>query len=66
MLSCQVIDPYVKIEFHGIPADTASFKTKVVKDNGKKTAEPRLGQHLFAYLKMALENRTFLRVYERQ
>ena len=66
MFSCQVIDPYVKVDFHGIPTDIASFKTKVVKDNGKKPAEPRLGQHLFAYLKMALENRGFLRVYKRQ
>ena len=66
MFSCQVIDPYVKVDFHGIPADTASFKTKVVKDNGKKPADPRLGQHLFAYLKMALENNACLRVYERQ
>lgn len=32
----QVIDPYVKVDFHGIPADTASFKTKVVKDNGEQ------------------------------
>ncbi|XP_068727997.1 1-phosphatidylinositol 4,5-bisphosphate phosphodiesterase delta-4-like isoform X2 [Montipora capricornis] len=30
----EVIDPYVKVDFHGIPADTASFKTKAVKDNG--------------------------------
>ena len=66
MFSCQVIDLYVKVDFHGIPADTVSFKTKVVKDNGKKPAEPRLGQQLFAYLKIALENRAFLRVYERQ
>ena len=36
----QVIDPYVKVDFHGIPADTASFKTKVVKNNGKKTNKP--------------------------
>ena len=66
MFSCQVIDPYVKVDFHGIPVHTASFKTKVVKDNGKKPAEPRLGQHLFAYLKIALENRACLRVYGRQ
>ena len=32
----QVIDPYVKVDFHGIPADTANFKTKVVKDNGEQ------------------------------
>ena len=32
----QVIDPYVKVDFHGIPADTASFKTKVVKNNGEQ------------------------------
>jgi len=30
----EVIDPYVKVDFHGIPADTASFKTKVIQDNG--------------------------------
>lgn len=30
----EIIDPYVKLDFHGIQADTASFKTKVVKDNG--------------------------------
>lgn len=30
----EIIDPYVKIDFNGIPADTSSFKTKVVKDNG--------------------------------
>ena len=35
-VSSQVIDPYVKVDFHGIPADTSSFKTKVVKDNGKQ------------------------------
>ena len=34
--SLQIIDPYVKLDFHGIQADTASFKTKVVKDNGNK------------------------------
>ncbi|CAH3195917.1 unnamed protein product, partial [Porites evermanni] len=43
----KVIDPYVKVDFHGIPADTASFKTKVVKDNGfnpmwKETFEKEL------------------------
>lgn len=43
----EVIDPYVKVDFHGIPADTASFKTKVVKDNGfnpmwKETFEKEL------------------------
>lgn len=31
----QIIDPYVKVDFHGIPADTSSFKTKVLKDNGE-------------------------------
>lgn len=30
----EIIDPYVKVDFHGIPADNASFKTKVVQDNG--------------------------------
>lgn len=30
----EIIDPYVKLDFHGIQADTASFKTKFVKDNG--------------------------------
>lgn len=34
--SLQIIDPYVKLDFHGIQADTASFKTKFVKDNGNK------------------------------
>ena len=38
----QIIDPYVKVDFHGIPADTSSFKTKVVKDNGKLQLVPVL------------------------
>jgi hypothetical protein len=30
----EVIDPYVKVAIHGVPADKKSHKTKVVKNNG--------------------------------
>lgn len=29
-----VIDPYVKVSFNGLPADKKAFKTKVIKNNG--------------------------------
>lgn len=30
----EVIDPYVQVQFAGIPRDCAQFKTKVIDDNG--------------------------------
>ena len=42
IFSWQIIDPYVKVDFHGIPADSSSFKTKVVKDNGEFQLVPVL------------------------
>ena len=30
----EVIDPYVKVELHGVPSDSKNFHTKVVDNNG--------------------------------
>ncbi|GMH55823.1 hypothetical protein TrRE_jg4117 [Triparma retinervis] len=30
----EVIDPYIKVELHGVPSDSKSYKTKVVDNNG--------------------------------
>lgn len=31
----QIIDPYVKVEIAGLPADCSECRTKVVDDNGE-------------------------------
>lgn len=36
MACCQVIDPYVKVEMHGVPADHKAVVTKHINDNGRR------------------------------